>query len=110
IARQHKSTSLWKKFSGLLFEPLDPRTDGGETVRGMTVGAFRRRRHRETTVMTNQTTFESMVDQPRVAIRTLQTEPAGTTQRQRRIASTIEKQQSLMPARQRDRNGLGKPR
>src|SRR5690242_4775844 len=110
IARQHKSTGLRKKFSGLLFKPFDPGTHCGETVRGMTVGAFHRGRLREAAVMTNQTTFESMVDQPRIAIRTLQTEPAGATQRQRCIASTIEKQQGLMPARQRDRNGLGKPR
>jgi len=110
IARQNKSTGLRKKFSGLLFESFDAGTDCGETVRGMTVGAFHRGRHRETAVMTNQTTLESMVDQPRIAIRTLQTEPAGATQRQRCIASAIEKQQGLMPARQRDRNSLGKPR
>src|SRR4029079_14289764 len=38
MARQHKRTGLRKNFSSLLFQPFDPGTDCGETVRGMTVG------------------------------------------------------------------------
>jgi hypothetical protein len=40
--------------------------------------------------MTNQTTFEAVVDQPGIAIRTLQTETARTAQRQRCVAAAIE--------------------
>jgi hypothetical protein len=40
--------------------------------------------------MTNQTMFETVVDKPGIAIRTLQTETAGTAQRQRCVAAAVE--------------------
>jgi hypothetical protein len=92
IARQNESTGLRKKFGGFLLEPFDPRTNGCETDRGTTVGALRRGRRGEPAVMANQTAFEAMVDQPGIAIRTLQTETACAAQRQRCVAATIEEQ------------------
>ena len=51
-----------------------------------------------------------MVDQPGIAIRTVETETARPAQCEGRIAATIEKQQRLLAARQRYRDGFGQPR
>src|SRR4249919_2590300 len=107
IARQHKGPRLRKKFAGLLLKPFDPRANSSETIRRMTVGALRRRRPGKPAVMTNQTTFEAVIDQPGITVGTLQTEAAGTAQRQRCVPAAIENKQGLIPAGQRNHNSLG---
>ena len=51
-----------------------------------------------------------MIDQPGVAIRTLQAEAAGAAERERRIAAAIEEQQRLLVAFERDLHRLRQPR
>src|SRR5690242_5690167 len=96
IAGQHQDACLRKEFCRLLFETFDPRTDCSKAIGRMTVRAFRRRRHRKAAVVTDQPPLEAMIDQPGIAIRTLQPESASPAQRERRIAATIEKQKRLL--------------
>ena len=51
-----------------------------------------------------------MIDQPCIAMRALQPEPAGPAERERRIAAPIEKQQRLIAALERRLHGFGEPR
>ena len=53
---------------------------------------------------------EAMVDQPCIAMRALQPEPAGPAQRERRIAAPVEKQERLVAAFERHLHGFGERR
>ena len=59
-------------------------------------------------MVTDQPPLEAMIDQPGIAVRTIQPDTAGAAQRQRRIAAAIEKQQRLLLALQRDPHRLGR--
>src|ERR1039458_3614958 len=61
-------------------------------------------------MVADQAPLETMIDQPGVAIRTLQAEAAGAAERERRIAAAIEEQQRLLAAFERDLHRLGQPR
>src|SRR3954467_15992239 len=71
---------------------------------------LRRGRHREATMVAHELSPEAMVDQPGVTIRACEPEAALPAQRQRRVATTIEEQQRLLAALDRDLYGLGQPR
>ena len=81
ITRQNQDASLRKKFARFLFKPFDTGTNRSKAIGSVAIRTFRRRRHRKSTVMTDQPSLEAVVNQPGVAIRTLQTKSAGTAQR-----------------------------
>jgi hypothetical protein len=92
IAREHQDASLRKKFGGLLLQPFNAGTHCGKALGSVTIRAFGRRRHGKSAVMADQPALKTVIHQPRIAIRTLQTETAGPTQRQRCVTTAIEKQ------------------
>ena len=110
IARQHQDARLRKQLGRLLLQPLDAGADGGEAFGGVAIRTFRRRRHGEAAMMADQPPLEAVIDQPGVAIRTLQPEAAGAAQRERRIAAAVEKQQRLLAALERHLHRFGEPR
>src|SRR4029077_19319053 len=91
IARQYKSPRLRKQLGRLLFETLHAGADGRKAFGRVAIRTLRRRRHVEPAMMADQPTLEPVIDQPGIAIRTLQPEPAGPAQRERRITAAIEK-------------------
>src|SRR5262249_60951178 len=81
VAREHQNAGLRKQLRCLLLKPFDAWPDGCKAFGGMAIRAFRRWRDGIPTVVTHQPSLKPMIDQPSVAIRTLHTESAGTTQR-----------------------------
>src|SRR4051812_876267 len=76
----------------------------------MALRALLRRRRAEAAMMADELAFETMIDQPGVAVRTVEPEAAGAAERERRIAAPIEEQQSLLTAFQRGLHGAGETR
>src|SRR5262249_41407602 len=108
VAREHQNAGLRKQLRCLLLKPFDAWPDGCKAFGGMAIRAFRRWRDGIPTVVTHQPSLEPIMDQPSVAIRTLHTESAGTTQRSRCVTAAIEKQQCLFATGQRNGYDLGK--
>jgi hypothetical protein len=108
VAGEHQAAGLGKQLRGFLLESFDPWSNGRKAFGGMTIRAFSGWRDRVPTVVTDKTSLETMIDQPGVAIRTLQPETARTTQCQRGVTAAIEKQQCLFASSQRNRYSLGK--
>ncbi len=77
IARQHQNALVGKQRGRFLFEPFDAGTDGCETFGGVTVRTGFRLRGVVAAVMADQPLLEAVIDQPGVAIRTLQTKAAS---------------------------------
>ena len=75
-----------------------PGPTGDEGIHGLAVRARRRMRHGEAAMVTDQLLAETVIDQPRIAVRAGEAEAAGAAQRQRRVAAAIEKQQRLLAA------------
>ena len=61
-------------------------------------------------MVADQAPLEAVIDQPGVAMRTLQAEAAGAAERQRREAAAVEEQQRLLAAFERVLDRLGQPR
>src|SRR6266567_9106617 len=76
----------------------------------MALRAFLRLRGIEAAMMADELAPEAVIDQPGVAVRTIEPEAAGAAQRERRIAATIEEQQGLLTAFQRRLHRTGKTR
>src|SRR3954464_625145 len=94
----------------LFLEPLHAGPAGYKRVRRVALGAGGRWRGGEAAVMTDKLALEAVVDQPRVALRALQTKSARAAKRKRRIAAAVEKQERLIAAVQRGLHDAGKPR
>jgi len=77
IARQDEDARLRKQLGRFLLEPLDAGTNGRQAFRRVTMRAFSRRRHGKSAIMTDQPPFEPVIDEPGIAVRTLQTKTAG---------------------------------
>ena len=90
-----------KQLGRFVLQPLDARADRREAFGGVALRAFRRRRHGEAAMVADQPPLEAVIDQPGVAMRTLQAEAAGAAERQRREAAAIEEQQRLLAAFER---------
>src|SRR5436190_1191367 len=59
-------------------------------------------------MMADELALEAMIDQPGVAVRTVEAEAAGAAKRQRRVAAAIQKQQRLLAALQHGLDDAGK--
>src|SRR5258708_35581676 len=71
---------------------------------------FLRLRGIEAAMMADELAPKAVIDQPGVAVRTIEPEAAGAAERERRIAAAIEEQQRLLTAFQRRLHRAGKPR
>src|ERR1700736_1616476 len=109
IAREHQDAALWKQRRDFLLEPLDARPAGDERLGRLAFWARGRRRRLEPALMTHEAPFEAMLDQPAVPGGTMQPEPAGAAQGQRRVAAGIEEQQRLLAACDRVADRLHEP-
>ena len=89
IAREHQDAFAREQRGDLFLEPLDAGPVGDERVLRLAFGARRGRRHGEPAVVAHESAPEAMVDQPCIAMRALQPEPAGPAQRERRIAAPV---------------------
>src|SRR4051812_21706793 len=76
----------------------------------MTFRTFLRLRRVEAAVMAYKRPLEAMIDQPGIAVRTIEPQAAGAAKRERRISASIEKQQRLLPAFERRLHGTCKAR
>ena len=110
VAREHEDAPVGKQRMRLLLEPLHAGPAGDERLRRVAFRAGGRRRRGEAAVMADELALEAVVDQPRVAVRAVETEAAGAAQRERRVAAAVEKQQRLLAALQRGLHDAGKPR
>src|SRR5262249_62365578 len=110
ITRQHQDAAPGKQLGRLLLQPLDAGTDRDERLSRLALRALRRRRHGEAAMVTDQPPAEAVIDQPGIAIGTGEADAAGATQRQRRVAAAIEKEQRLPAALDRAPHPLGWPR
>ncbi len=77
IGRQHQHACAGKQFAHFFFQALDAGADGGKRIRRLAVRAFRRMRHGEAAMVTDELAAEAMIDQPGVAMRTGEAEAAG---------------------------------
>src|SRR6185295_13567237 len=99
-----------KQLGCLLLQPLDARTDRNEAALRLAFRTLPGRRHRIAAVMTDQPPLEAVIDQPGVAVRARHPIAAGIAQRQRRKAATVEEEQRLLVALDREPHLLGEPR
>src|SRR5712692_709059 len=67
----------------------------------MALRAFLRLRRIEAAMMAHELAPEAVIDQPGIAVRTVEPEAAGAAERERRIAAAIEEQQGLLAPFQR---------
>src|SRR5262249_53225024 len=109
IAREHQDAALGKDCRDLLLEPLDARAARDEGFGRLTFRARGRRRRLETALVTYEPTLEPVLDEPTVAGRALEAEPAGAAQGQRGVAAPIEKQERLVAACDRVADRLDQP-
>src|SRR3954463_3352590 len=76
----------------------------------MAFRAFLGQRNIEAAVMADELTPEAMINQPGVAVRTIEPKAAGAAERKRRIAAAVEEQQGLLAPFQRGLDRAGKAR
>src|SRR5258708_27104201 len=76
----------------------------------MALRTFLRRRRGEAAMMADELALEAVIDQPGVAVRTIEPEAAGAAERERRIAAAIEEQQGLLTPFQRGLDRTGETR
>src|SRR3954466_12408903 len=110
IAGEHENTPVGEERMRLFLEPLHAGPAGYKRVRRVALGAGGRWRGADGAVMRDKLALETVVDQPRVALRALQTKSARAAKRKRRIAAAVEKQERLIAALQRGLHDAGKPR
>ena len=80
IGGEHEDARLRKQRAHFFLKPLDAGPDGGERVCRLAIRAFRRMRHGEAAMVTDQLPAEAVIDQPGVAVRAGKAEAAGAAQ------------------------------
>src|SRR5262245_50164131 len=108
VARKHEYACLWKELGCFGFKTLDARPHRSEALGGVAIRAFRGGRNGVSAVVTHQPPLEPMIDQPGVAIRTVQAKAAGAAERQGGVTTPIEKQQRLFASGERNGDSFGK--
>src|SRR4029077_8106298 len=91
-------------------DPLDAGAAGHERVLRPAIRADFRDGHEGAAMVTFEPPAESVLDEPRRAVRAFEFEAALPAHGHRRIAATVQKEQSLLAARQRLSNRLDQRR
>ena len=96
IRGQNRQPRVGEALGHLLGEPLDPRTNGGEPTLGLAGRAFGRDRFALAALVADEALEEPVLDHPRVTVIAADLMPAGTADRDRRIATPVQEEHRLL--------------
>src|SRR5208283_2993415 len=100
VGGKHENARIREKLRALLRDALDAGPARGECVFGLALRTDIRPLLEVTAVMAYQRTAKTMLDEPGVTLPAAKSVSAAAAERERRIAAAIEKQESLLAARQ----------